>query len=89
MLARIRTAGTPVDAVADLPGFTHEDYVLAIRSSLAVQGWPPSVAEEIADGLRELASHYPVGAVLERRLDDIYARIRIPRGGPGSPEFRE
>lgn len=80
---------TTTALVADLPGFTRDDYVLAIRSSLATQGWPPSVAEEIADGQLDLASNYPAGTVLERRLDDIYARIPIPGGGTGRPERRE
>lgn len=76
---------TTTALVADLPGFTRDDYVLAIRSSLAAQGWPPSVADEIADAQLELASDYPTGTVLERRLDDIYARIRLPSKEPGDP----
>lgn len=80
---------TTTALVADLTGFTRDDYVMAIRSSLAAQGWPPSVAEEIADAQLELAGKYPSGTVLERRLDDIYARIPIPSSDPGCPECRE
>ncbi|HKS49951.1 MAG TPA: hypothetical protein VJT49_33555 [Amycolatopsis sp.] len=66
---------TTTAMVADLPGFTRADYVLAIRSSLADQGWPPSVAEEIADDQLGLARQWPPGTVIERRLDYVQARI--------------
>ena len=59
--------------VAELP-LTRAEYVEAIRSSLDAQGWPPSFAIEIGTGLAAVASGWPVGAVIERRLDDLRVR---------------
>jgi hypothetical protein len=71
---------TTTAMVADLPGFSRADYVLALRSSLFDQGWPDSVAEDIADLQLSLAGAWPPGTVVERRLDDVRARVT---GAPG------
>src|ERR1700722_20548859 len=61
--------------------FSPADYLEALRSSLDQQGWDSSqVVHEVA-ALQCLAQHWPAGAVLERRLDQIVMRevIRQPR----------
>ena len=50
------------------------DYVEALRSSLAQQGWPTSDVGELAAWLAQLVSEWPAGTIVERRLDDIYVR---------------
>ena len=64
---------TTTAVVRDLP-LTLMEYTEAIRSSLEYGGWWPDIVD--ADGLQamvaylvDLAGSYPVGAVLERRLD--------------------
>lgn len=53
---------------------SEEDYVEALRSSLEVQGWPTEDVPELAAWLTELVDSWPTGAIVERRLDDIYIR---------------
>jgi hypothetical protein len=53
---------------------SEEDYVEALRSSLEQQGWPTEDVEELAAWLTELVDSWPVGAIVERRLDDISLR---------------
>ncbi len=53
---------------------SEEDYVEALRSSLAQQGWPTGDVGELATWLAQLVSTWPTGSVIERRLDDIYIR---------------
>jgi hypothetical protein len=50
------------------------DYVEALRSSLAQQGWPTEDVAELAIWLAQLVSEWPVGTILERRVDDILVR---------------
>lgn len=60
----------------------------AIRSSREAGGWldpswcPPGLAQELVDevfdGGRHIAEHFPVGTVLGRWADDIYARVVAP-----------
>jgi hypothetical protein len=50
------------------------DYVEALRSSLAQQGWPTSDVAELAGWLAQLVSEWPVGTIVERRIDDILVR---------------
>jgi hypothetical protein len=64
---------TTTARVAELP-LTRVEYIGAISSSLHAQGWPPSIAAEIGDGLAAVAAGWPVGAVIERRLDDLRVR---------------
>ena len=51
-----------------------DDYVEALRSSLAQQGWPTSDVAELAGWLAQLVSEWPVGTIVERRIDDILVR---------------
>ncbi len=53
---------------------SEEDYVEALRSSLEQQGWPTEDVPELAAWLVQLVDTWPIGAVVERRLDDIYIR---------------
>jgi hypothetical protein len=53
---------------------TEEDYVEALHSSLEQQGWPTEDVEELAKWLAELVDTWPTGAIVERRLDDVYIR---------------
>lgn len=66
---------TTTAMVRDIPGFSREDYVEAIRSSLSQQGWDPGTAEEEADELMAIVSDWPVGAVAERRLYAVAVRM--------------
>ncbi|MGH3240735.1 MAG: DUF7715 family protein [Spirillospora sp.] len=65
---------TTTAMVREVPGFTGDDYVLAIRSSLEQQGCDPSFAEHEAALLRCLVRDWPVGVIVERRLDEIVVR---------------
>jgi hypothetical protein len=65
---------TTTAMVREVPGFTDADYVLAIRSSLEQQGCDASFAEHEAALLRCLVRDWPVGVVVERRLDEIVVR---------------
>lgn len=74
--------GTTTALVADLP-LDREDFILALGSSLHQSGWHSdelsqaarAEVEEDVDELLTLASEWPVGTVLERRLDDIRPRV--------------
>jgi hypothetical protein len=61
-------------AVVKEVGLSEDDYVEALRSSLAQQGWPTSDVPELAGWLAHLVSEWPVGTILERRIDDIVMR---------------
>jgi hypothetical protein len=65
---------TTTAMVREVPGFTEEDYTEAVRSSLEQQGYDASNAEHEAAGLRALVRDWPVGAIVERRLDEIVVR---------------
>ena len=58
---------------------SEEDYVEALRSSLAQQGWPTEDVEELADWLAQLVGGWPVGSVIERRGDDMLIRSTAPQ----------
>jgi hypothetical protein len=69
--------------VRDVDGFSFEDYAEAFRSYWKQAGWAslatsPADADREAEGLAaelaEIAVRYPVGTVLERRLDEICER---------------
>ncbi|MFG1999757.1 hypothetical protein ACGFNU_11485 [Spirillospora sp. NPDC048911] len=65
---------TTTAMIREIPGFSDDDYVLAIRSSLEQQGYDSSYAEHEAAELRILVRDWPVGAIVERRLDEIVVR---------------
>jgi hypothetical protein len=66
---------TTTAMVREVEGFTRDDYVEAIRSSLSQQGWDPSTAEDEADELIQILADWPVGAVTERRLNHVQVRM--------------
>jgi hypothetical protein len=72
---------TTTAMIREVGGFTPADYLEALRSSLDQQGWDSSEAFHEAAALHCLAQQWPLGTVLERRLDQIAARgvIRQPR----------
>jgi hypothetical protein len=72
---------TTTAIVREIEGFTRDDYIEAIRSSLAQQGWDPSSAEEEADELMAIVADWPVGAVAERRLYTVSVRMVTSPGG--------
>lgn len=61
--------------VAEIPEFSREDMIMALRASLRDGGWPTEWAVELADGMLELASLWPEGAVIDRRIDDFGPRV--------------
>ncbi|MFC9974802.1 hypothetical protein ACFVH6_28255 [Spirillospora sp. NPDC127200] len=65
---------TTTAMVREIEGFTEADYVEAIRSSLEQQGYDAAYAEHEAAELRTLVRDWPVGAIVERRLDEIVVR---------------
>lgn len=72
---------TTTAIVADVP-LAREEYVEAIRSSLQQQGWDPCACCSVdeADDLAALVADWPVGAVVERRLDELVVR-ELPGAG--------
>jgi hypothetical protein len=66
---------TTTARIAEVP-LSHADYVEAIRSSLQQQGWDAcgDCAAAEAALLAELVAGWPVGTVIERRLDDLVVR---------------
>ncbi|MBC7440928.1 MAG: hypothetical protein H7311_00085 [Ramlibacter sp.] len=65
---------TTTARIAEIPGFTVGDYIAALESGLAAQGWDPADAAEIALAQLELISGWPTGAILERPFDMIGIR---------------
>ncbi|EIV95261.1 hypothetical protein [Frankia sp. QA3] len=49
-------------------------YTDALRASLEAQRWPTASADRLADGLIQLVDDWPVGTVVERRLDAVNVR---------------
>jgi len=68
---------TTTAVVAELPQLDRAGFVLALRASLGDQGWPAVWADELADGLIELAGLWPVGTVIERRVDEFGPRDEV------------
>lgn len=71
---------TTTAMIRELPGFTQEDYVEAIRSSLQQQGYDSSHAEHEAAELWCLVRGWPAGTIVERRLDEIVVREFVEPG---------
>jgi len=65
---------TDAEGVRALKLLTAADYALAIGSSLEQQGCDPSFAGHEAALLRRLVRDWPMGAIVERRLDEIVVR---------------
>ena len=53
---------------------TRDELILAMRTSLTDGDWPPEWAEEVAVDNVCIASVFPVGTVIERRLDEFRPR---------------
>jgi hypothetical protein len=68
---------TTTARVGEVP-LSGSDVVVALAGSLEQQGWDPRAAPVLADEMLTLAASYPIGTVLERRLDRIRARGRWP-----------
>jgi hypothetical protein len=66
---------TTTAMIREIDGFTREDYIEAIRSSLSQQGWDPATGQDEADELITLICDWPVGAVAERRLNRVAVRM--------------
>lgn len=66
--------GTTTALVAESE-LTRDEVILAMSTSLADGGWPVEWAEEVADDMLALAAHWPVGAVIQRRLDWFQVRM--------------
>lgn len=66
---------TTTARVAEVP-LTRPEYVEAIRSSLQAQGWDPCAccSTDEADDLAEYVAGWPVGTIVERRLDLLHVR---------------
>ena len=66
---------TTTARVAELP-MVREEYVEAIRSGMQAQGWTPCACCSVdeADDLAEYVAGWPVGAVVERRLEYLHVR---------------
>lgn len=66
---------TTTAVIAEVP-LCRAEYVEAIRSSLELQGFDPCAccAEDEADDLAALVTGWPVGAVIERRGDEVAIR---------------
>ncbi|MFG3301002.1 hypothetical protein [Micromonospora chersina] len=69
---------TTTAEVRDVP-FTREDVALAMQSSFEQHGWAEIGVNAEADGfvdeLIELGQEWPVGTVVERRIDDVNPRL--------------
>ncbi|MET0191305.1 MAG: hypothetical protein ABW212_20065 [Pseudonocardia sediminis] len=66
---------TTTALVADVP-LTRADHIEAIRSSLVAQGWREHAGHAAAESvdMSVLLAPWPVGAVVERRLDRVLVR---------------
>lgn len=61
---------------------TLADYAFAIRSSLRREGWVDSDCRDEAEQFARLVGDWPVGAIVERRLDEL--RLRWWPGDAGA-----
>ncbi len=64
---------TTTARVAELP-LSRDEYVQAVSSSLGEQGWGAHHGAGIADELAALVADWPVGTIVERRLDTLRVR---------------
>ncbi|WP_157361733.1 DUF7715 family protein [Haloechinothrix halophila] len=69
----VKERGSQVVAIADL---NRDDYVTAIGSSMAAQGYDPAAAPFVADAMLDLVADLPDGVVTEHRPDQL--RLREP-----------
>ncbi|MPY77362.1 MAG: hypothetical protein GEV04_02495 [Actinophytocola sp.] len=67
---------TTTAMVRTLAGLSRDDYVKAIGSSMAAQGYDSARAPVVADAMLDLVADLPDGAVTEHRQDQL--RVRAP-----------
>lgn len=71
--------------VRDIPWLTPGNYAAALRACFDAHGWCPCCTRRpvsvFIDELLDLASDFPAGTVIERRVDDLNVR---EVAGPGS-----
>jgi hypothetical protein len=68
---------TTTAQIRDLP-MTREDVIKAFAAYYEAAGYgtpPPSILDEEFDGMQDLISRWPSGAVIERRLDIFGVRM--------------
>jgi hypothetical protein len=63
-------------AIVKAVDITYDDYVEALRSSLAAQGWGIDDVVELAEVLTEVAESLAEGTVLGRTGDDLMIRLQ-------------
>ena len=71
---------TTTAQIRDLP-MTRDDLIEAFRAYYEAAGYgtpPPEALDEEFIGMRQLLSDWPVGAVVERRLDIFRVRTVVP-----------
>ncbi|WP_197374089.1 DUF7715 family protein [Mycolicibacterium baixiangningiae] len=54
--------------------FSRDELITAMQTSLADGGWPPVWAADVVDENLTIASAFPAGTVIERRVDEFQAR---------------
>ena len=73
--------GTTTALVTDLPDLTRIDYENALAASFDARGWClccyMRTVSEIVDELISFAEFWPVGTVIERRVDLIQGRVLL------------
>ena len=77
--ARLNSHRATTTAMVKEVDMSEADYVEALRSSLAQQGWPTEDVVELADWLAQLVGGWPVGSIIERRGDDMLIRSTAPQ----------
>jgi hypothetical protein len=73
--------GATTTALIAEVGIDFPHYAEALRSSLKAQGWPTQNAIPMAAELSDIAADLPLGAIVERRLDEIRTRSESPACG--------
>jgi hypothetical protein len=68
--------------VLDLPDASRSEYIDALGTGLEGLGCPGRFAADIADSLIDLVAAWPVGTIVERRMDDFMPRGVALLAGP-------
>lgn len=77
----LNSHGATTTAMVTDFAISYAEYVVALQSSLAAQGWPIDDVEELAEVLTEVADSMYEGTVVGRSGDDIVIRS-VPEGTP-------
>ena len=62
---------------------THDEVVLAFKTSLVDGGWPVELAEVVAEDNLEIAAQLRVGSIIIRELEDFFLRGALFEGSGG------